>query len=170
MSQIKFTQNDFDEAKILAGSIRKIDRMDAAYVDAVSEEIFKMQPFFLSVLLGYSYDISLVELEEIMKIYFIVWEYFRSNPNVQKKHVTESLFNKIQQKNIEMLKYSECETKENEKSEIYAYDLQSLKSKSLLTAIFLRFNERAVLVNMVISKKGAIMIGIKSFIECFEKI
>jgi hypothetical protein len=144
--------------------------MDADYVNTVSDEIFEMQPFFLSVLLGYSYDVSMDELEEIMKIYFIVWEYFRSNPNVQKKRVTGSFFNKIQQKNIEMLKYTEGEPEENEKLEIFSYDLQNLKSKSLLAAIFLRFNERAVLVNMDFNNKGAVMIGIKSFIECFEEI
>ena len=170
MAKMEFTQNDFDEVKILAGTINKIDRMDEDYMNAVSDEIFALQPFFLTVLLGYSYDVSPEELEEIMKIYFLVWEYFRSNPNVRNRQVTESFFSKIQQKNIEMLKYSDGEPEENERLEIYSYDLQNIKSKSLLAAIFFRFNERTILVNMDTNKKGAVLIGIKSFVECFEKI
>ena len=69
-----------------------------------------------------------------------------------------------------MLKYSEGESKERDKLEIFAYDLHNLKSKSLMASIFLRFDERPMLLKMDIQKKGSIMIGIKSFIECFEKI
>lgn len=170
MAKIKFTNNDFEETKILAESIKKIDQIDSEYVNSISDEIFKLQPFFLTVLLGYRQDISMEELEEIMKIYFVVWEYFRLNPNVQTKQVTESFFNKIQKRNIEMLKYSEGESTENEKSEIYSSNLQNLKSKSLMSAIFFRFDDRPTLKNMDIEKKGIIMIGIKSFIECFETI
>lgn len=170
MVKIKFTNNDFKETKILAESIKKIDQIDSEYVNSISDEIFKLQPFFLTVLLGHRHDISMEELEEIMKIYFVVWEYFRLNPNVQTKQVTESFFNKIQKRNIEMLKYSEGESTEDEKSEIYSSDLQNLKSKSLMSAIFFRFDDRPTLKNMDIEKKGIIMIGIKSFIECFETI
>jgi len=170
MTKIKFTQNDFVEIRILAGSIRKIDQIDADYVNTISDEIFKMQPFFLAALLGHRLDVSMDEMEEIMKIYFLVWEYFRLNPNVQKKQVTESYFNKVQKRNIEMLKYSDGESKEKDKLEIYSYNIQNLKSKSLLTAIFFRFNERPILLKMDIEKRGAVMIGIKSFIECFETI
>ena len=105
-----------------------------------------------------------------MKIYFLVWEFFRLKPKVQTIKVTESNFNKILNRNIKMLKYSEGESKERDKLEIFAYDLHNLKSKSLMASIFLRFDERPMLLKMDIQKKGSIMIGIKSFIECFEKI
>lgn len=169
MTKIKLTENDFDETKILAEILKKIDQIDADYVNTISDEIFKLQPFFLTVLLGHRLDVSTDELEEIIKIYFITWEYFRLNPNVQTKKVTETCFNKIQKRNIEMLKYSEGETKNN-KLEIYTDNLQNLRSKSLLTAILFRFNERSALLKMDMQKKGAVMIGIKSFIECFETI
>lgn len=154
----------------MAEAIKKIDHIDADYVNTVSDEIYKIQPFFLSVLLGYQYDVSMEELEEIMKIYFLVWEYFRLHPNIQKSQVTEADFSKIQKQNIEMLKYSEGEPSENDKLSLYATDLQHQKSKSLLTAVFFRFNERPILLKMDIEKRGAILIGIKSFIECFEKL
>ena len=170
MTKLKFTQNDFNETEILAESIKKIDQIDSNYVNSVSDEIFSCQPFFLTVLLGHRIDVSMGELEEIMKIYFLVWEYFRLKPNIQTKKVTEFNFNKILKRNIKMLKYSEGESKEIDKLEIFAYDLQNLKSKSLMTSVFFRFNVRPTLLNMDIQKKSSIMIGIKSFIECFETI
>ncbi|OFX27565.1 MAG: hypothetical protein A2033_14870 [Bacteroidetes bacterium GWA2_31_9] len=154
MTKLKFTQNDFNETEILAESIKKIDQIDSNYVNSVSDEIFSCQPFFLTVLLGHRIDVSMGELEEIMKIYFLVWEYFRLKPNIQTKKVTEFNFNKILKRNIKMLKYSEGESKEIDKLEIFAYDLQNLKSKSLMTSVFFRFNERPTLLNMDIQKKS----------------
>ncbi|GAF05992.1 hypothetical protein [Saccharicrinis fermentans] len=170
MTKLNFTDNDFKEARAIAELIKKIDQIDADYVNSVSDEIYKLQPFYLTVLLGHRLDVSMEELEEIMKIYFLVWEYFRLKPNLQRKQVTESLYSKIQKRNLEMLKYSEGELKDIDKKEVYSYDLQNLKSKSLLTAIMYRFKERRMLINMDFEKKGAIMIGIKSFIECFEML
>lgn len=69
-----------------------------------------------------------------------------------------------------MLRYAQDEPNENDKLEIYSSDLQNIKSKSLLTAIFFRFNERPALSKMNIEYKGAIIIGIKCFIECFESL
>lgn len=170
MTKIKFTQNDFNETAIIAQSIKKTDQIDSDYVNSTSDEIFKFQPFFLSVLLGYQHDVSMGELEEIMKLYFLVREYFKWNPNLQKKQVTESNFNQIQKRNIEMLRYTQDEPNENDKLKIYSSDIQNLKSKSLFTAIIFKFNERPTLISMDVEKKGAIIIGIKSFIECFETI
>lgn len=170
MTKLKFTQNDFNETEILAESIKKIDQIDSDYVNSISDEIFRCQPFFLTVLLGHRIDVSMEELDEIIKIYILVWEYFRLKPNIQTKKLTEPNFNKILKKNIKMIKYSEGESKEIDKLEIFAFDLQNLKSKSLITSVFFRFKERPTLLNMDIQKKGSIMIGIKSFIECFEAI
>jgi hypothetical protein len=170
MTKIKLTENDFNETNLLAESTKKIDQIDAEYVNIISDEIFKLQPFFLSVLLGYQQDLSTEELGEIMKIHFLIWEYFRLNENVKTKQVTESDFNKIQKRNIEMLKYSDGEPNENDKITIYSYDLQNLKSKLLLAVIFSRFTEIPTLSKMNIEKTGLVMIGIKSFIECFETV
>ncbi|WP_423128092.1 hypothetical protein [Gaoshiqia sp. Z1-71] len=167
---MKFTQKDYDETGQLAELIKKIDHIDPAYVNTVSDEIFQRQPFFLSVLLGYQFDVSMEALEEIMKVYFLIWEYFRSNPNVQKKQVTQAFFEKNQAKNIGMLKYSEGEPNEREKMKVYFYDLQKLKSKALWTAVLYRCDSRPVLQKMNTEIKGIILIGMKSFIDCFETI
>lgn len=169
-TNIKFTQKDFDETDQLAKLIKKIDHVDLTYANAVSDEIFQRQPFFLSVILGYQFDVSKEELEEIIKISFLVWEYFRSNPNVQKKQVSQAYFEKAQARNIDMLKYSDGEPTERAKMKVYSYDLQKLKSKALWTAILFRCDNRPVLRKMDTETKGIILIGMKSFIDCFETI
>ena len=167
---MKFTQKDFDETTELAALIGKIDNMDAEYVNTVTDDIFIKQPFFLSVLLGYRLDVLPIELEEIMRIYFLIWEYFKSNPNVQTRMVKQAYFEKIQLRNIQMLKYCEGEPSQHDKLKVFSHDLQKLQSKSLLAAVLFRFDNRLVLSKMDGEKKGFVLIGIKSFIECFETI
>jgi hypothetical protein len=168
--ELKITDQDLNEVKELAGLLVKIDNIDEKYAHEISDEIFKQQPFFLSVLMGYYLDTTPEELEEIMKIYFLIWEYFKQQKSLPTKKVTEAYYEKIQNRNIQMLKYAEGEPKQSEVMKIYSNDLLNLKSKALLTAVLFRFNNRPVLLKMDEKKKGIITFGIKSFIECFETI
>ena len=165
-----FKQNDFSEAKDLAKVQIKIDNIDAEYVDLISDEIFQKQPFFLTTLLGYRFDVTPIELEEIMKIYFLIWEYFRTNKKVQTIKVTETYFETILNTNIALLQYIDGELDEDEKTRIYSSHLSNLKSKALFTAVLYRYSERPVLIKMEEEKRAIILLGIKSFIECFETI
>jgi hypothetical protein len=167
---MKITQKDFNETTKLAGLLTKIDNLSPEYVNSLSDEMFQRQPFFLTVLLGYRFDVTTEELEEIMKIYFLIWEYFRPSKNVQTKQVTKTYFEKIQDRNIEMLKYIEGEHKQDGKMNVYSYDLEKVKSKALLTAVLYRYKSRPVLLKMDEQSKGIIFVGMKSFIECFETI
>lgn len=161
---------DFDGTTEVAGLLTKIDKLSSEEVNRLSDEIFKLQPFFLTVLLGYRFDVTPEELEEIMKIYFLIWEYFRTQKNVQTRQVTENYFEKVQDRHIKMLKYVEGESTQNDKMNIYSYDLVNLKSKTLLTALLHRYNNRPTLIKMDKKSKGIVLVGIKSFIECFETI
>lgn len=167
MKKLTFTEKDYSETSELAGLIRKIDTIDAEYVNRVSDEIFKHQPFFLTVLLGYRADVSMEELEEIMKIYFLVWEYFKSNDNLPKRKVTQSQFEKVQKRNMHMLHYSKGEP-DDSREKIYTEELDNLKSKALWTAVLFRSNKRPILMNMDSGTKGIILIAILSFIQYFE--
>lgn len=167
---MNFTQNDFDEISRLSIAIKKIDHIDASYVDLVSDEIFYSQPFFLTVLIGYRLDVLPEELDEIMKVYFLIWEYFKSKKGVQTNKITEAHFEKAEERNIKMLQYSEGEPTEKYKAAIYSADLQNLRSKALWATVLSRFQMRPVLHNMDWEKRGAILVGIKAFIECFETI
>lgn len=165
------TQNDIAETKDMAKLLNKIDHIDAEYVTSTSDEMFQKQPFFLEVFLGYRFDVTPMELEEIMKVFFLIWEYFRTNKKVQTIKVTQAHFEAIQDKNIDMLQHaSGGKVNDNKKLKIYSSDLDNLKSKALFSAVLFRFNERLVLMQMEENKRGILFLGIKSFIDCFENL
>ena len=134
------------------------------------DEIFKRQPFFLSVLLGYHLDLTAAAMDELMKVYFIIWEFFKDNKDVRLYQITENQFERIQLKNLHMLKYAEGESSVQERNSIYQQDLQNVRSKALLTSVLFLFNSRPALLSMDEKIKGIIYIGIRTFIKCFETI
>jgi len=69
-----------------------------------------------------------------------------------------------------MLKYSEGEESQDDKLKVYSQDFQNVRSKSLLAAVLFRYNNGPVLSKMSEEKKGLILVGVKSFIECFETV
>jgi hypothetical protein len=146
--------------------VRALDRIGPEYVSTVLAEIYERQPFFLTVLLGYRFDTSPEELDEIMRVYFLIWEYFKDS-NVRTKKVNEEHFDIVQRRHIQMFKYAEGES-DDSKRLLYSDDWNGLRSKALVAAIVLQFKERAVLAKMDGEKKVIILVGIKSFIECFE--
>ena len=167
---MQFTQNDLNEMPQVAKLLSKIDNIDSNYAETIADEIFQKQPFFLTVFLGYHHDTTPIELEEIMKIYFLIWEYFRTNEKVQRIKVTEEYYERIEDKNIAMLQYTDGVPDKMEKIKIYSSDLSNLKSKALYAAVVKRYNEREVLLKMDTRKRGIILLGIKCFIECFDTI
>ncbi len=168
--KVALGEHDFKETSMVANSMNKIDNINGASAEKIMDEISLRQPFFLSALLGLHFDISKVEHEEIIKIYLLIWEYFKIKPKVQSVKITQKSFEDRCLKNTHMFKYVEGEQNKSAKKEIYANDLQKVKSKALLTMIILRFNTQPLLQDMNPEIKGMIMIGIKSFIECFETI
>ena len=167
---MNFTQNDFKETNELAKLLQKIDRIDEEYVNSMSADIFQCQPFFLTVLLGYRFDTSTEELEEIMKVYFLIWEYFKTNKDIRAKKVTKEMFEKVQNKHLQMLQYIKSDLSQQEKMQIYSNEFQKLQSKALLAAILFRYTNRPILAALEDTKKGIILIGSMCFIESFEKL
>lgn len=164
------TQEDKKEGEKISHIINKVENIDEVYVNSESEIIYKKQPFLISILLGYKLDLKERELEEIMKIIFIIWEYFKSSDRIHKTKLSEKLFERIQQRNIHMLKYFEGENEPNAQNNVVKSDLRHLHSKALLTGIFFQFNHKKPLIEMNPEKKGIILIGMKSLIECFDEI
>lgn len=168
---MNLSELEINEANEVADLLSKIDKdWDEDYVNTVSDEIFQHQPFFLTALLGLRFDVTPEELEEIMKIYFFIWEYFKNNKKVFAKKVTEEGFEKVQKRHIEMLRYMEGEPNQKEKGKVVSSDFDNFKSRSLLAAVLLRYSTRSVLVKMNKQNKGFVFVGIKSFIECFDNL
>jgi len=164
------SEKDKKESEKVGQLIKRIENIDELYVNTESNIIYQKQPFLISLLLGYRLDLKEAELEEIMKIVFLIWEFFKDFKLIRENKISESQFNRIQQRNIHMLKYLEGEQGENAKLNLIASDLIHLRSKELLTGIIFQFNNKKELLSLNNSIRGKILIGIKSLIESFEEI
>ncbi len=168
-------EKDIKESEVIRQLIRKIDKIDENYVNAEIDVIFQKQPFLISLTLGYKLDLKEkeleeTELEEIMKVIFLIWEYYKNYKQVGKIKISESQFDRIQQKNINMLKYFEGVQGENTKLDLVASDLDHLNSNALLAGILYQFNNKKPLINMNNLVKGQILIGMKCLVESFEEV
>lgn len=163
-------ENDKKESAKISELIKKIDAIDENYANSESDVISRQQPFLISLILGYRLDFGINELEEITKLIFLIWEYFKGNRQIQNIKISENQFEKILNRNIHMLKNFEGEIGQKAKLDLVFSDLGHLKSKALLTGIFLQFNCKYSLKNMKSEEKGSVLIGMKSLIECFEEV
>jgi hypothetical protein len=164
------SKEDRNESKKVRRIIQKVEKIDANYVSSESEIINQKQPFLISLLLGFRDDLKETELEEIMKIIFIIWEYFKSSDQINKTMISENLYSKILKRNINMLKYLEGEDNSSSISEITEIDLSNLRSKALFSGIIFQFKNKRPLIEMNNKIKGYVLIGMKSLIECFDEI
>ncbi len=167
---MNISKKDKQEISGITDLIIKVDNIDEDYINSEANLISDKQPFLISLLLGYRIDLKESELENVMRIILLIWEFFKDNKHGHHIKITENLFNKIQKRNFHMLKYLDGEDGKEEQSFIVASDLSHLKSKALLTGIFHQFNNKDSLKKMDKKKRGVIIIGMKSLIECFETI
>ena len=167
---MEITEKDKRETLRIDQIITKIDKIDEDYIKKEMDIIFNQQPFLISLIMGYSLDLKPEELEEMMKITLIIWEYFKEKEKIKKKKVTENKFETIQKRNIHLIKYFEGEVGKADKSKLLESDLSHLSSKALLAGIFLRFNTQYALTRIKTETRGILLIGIKSLIESLEEI
>ncbi len=161
---------DKKESQRVGQLIKKIEPIDENYINKESDIISQKQPFLISLILGYRFDLKELELEEIVKVIFLIWEFFKNHRQIEQTKISESQFMRIQQRNIHMLKYFEGERGKNAKLELVSADLENLNSKSLFTGVIFQFNHKVALLNMKEETRGILLVGLKSLIESFEEI
>lgn len=166
LENLEFSKQDFEKADDVLEILARIDKIDARYVHRESDQLHRYQPFLISLLLGDNADLAALEVEAMMKTYFLLWEYYKNRKNIK---LTETAFEAKYQKNTHFFKFLEVESKEDI-GKVYKSDLEQVKSKALLAAILHRFTTRPVLVAMKHEPKTSVLIGVKSLIECFDDI
>ncbi len=166
---IKLNQSDLEEFRLVEELEREIDNnTDDEYTIRVLEEMRVQQPMFYIGLLSFSLELTKEEFEELMKNFFLIWEYFKLKPNVLTNKFTDDYFFKIQNRNFEVQIYIEDASTRNEKLDIFTQDLQGIRSLSLFLTVLNRLNVRPALEQMSMFKKCLVMVDLKSFIECFD--
>lgn len=107
---VNFSDTDFEETKELGKLLAKIDSITLTYAKASSQEMSQYQPFLISILLGYQFDLSVPQVDEVLKIYLLMWEYFKDKKNTKKFPITQEQFEQAGRRNRDFLHYLEGET------------------------------------------------------------
>ncbi|EOR96748.1 hypothetical protein ADIARSV_0011 [Arcticibacter svalbardensis MN12-7] len=105
---------------------------------------------------GYKIDLKPQELDEVLNLYIAIWEFFKTDPQTKVKAITESQFDQLQIFNINLVgkdTFSGGET-----------------TSVMLSAIIQRIGTHPTFQKMGIQKRGALIVGVKSTIECFQEL
>ncbi len=167
---LKLTENDFREVEKVAEIIKEVEHSNIPELVNSFEEIESYQPFLISLLLGYKDQLDKIELDELANTLIIIWRFYQNYPKTMEVSITADLYQNFDEKNIRFLNYLTGEPNEEAKLKTIALDLDSLKSKALLTGLFYRYNENKNLSSMEKGLKGEVLLGLKSLIQCFDSI
>lgn len=172
MSSITIAEKEIADTRRLAGIITNVEKKqnDFDFANQVTDDIYHHQPFLLSTIMGYKMDLPSAPLEALVKLYIILWEYFKSEPNVRKVAITQQQYEKAEDLQISMMQTLDRLSSAKQKDAAITNDLNKSTSKALLALIFREFKERKALKDLDQQTKAILLIGIKSFIHCFGEI
>lgn len=158
--------------KTIATHLKRLDHIDEDYTHRTSDEMYKCQPFMISMFLGYRLDVNDAELGEIMKLFFLIWECFKDEKNIRTIQLTEASYEKVHSGNLKFFKALENQSDENAKEGLTNKDLQALsvRSQYLLASVVEAFHARPVLHQMRIEKKVAILVGLKTLVQSLDAL
>jgi hypothetical protein len=165
---MEITQKDINETRFVGELIKKINTIDLTEASNVSDRIVKNQPFIMSLLIGYKFDVEEDQLNDVMKMLFIIYLYFENKTNIGAKKIGPKEFEKYEKRNIQFLKYFSGEQNNKSQLEVNKQYLSNLKCKSLFTGILAMANTQISLKKMNSELKGIIVMGMKTLIDCLE--
>lgn len=153
-SPMELQMEDLDRIISIFDNITKHEN-DRKWAETVTDELYIYQPFLLSVMMGFKFDLSPEELAEATTLHIAIWEYFKIDPKVKSKKITMDQFQRLVDSNMQL----------------QAKKPQDIIEVALLFNVIIeRFGKRPVLSRMKTQSKGQLIIGTKSFIECFQEL
>lgn len=165
-----FTSEDFKQTEQVANIIRFCDKADMVQLGKIVDDIYKYQPFVISMFLGYKDDMNPYQHDEILRVLIIIWLFFKSNKNVERRKINVALFEKKQKQNVQFLQYLDGEPSNEAQLLTTGLNLGQLKSKALFTAVLFKIKEGKTLKNLEQHTSAIIILGMKSLIEAFEHV
>ena len=154
-SPVDLQMEDLDRILSIFDEISQYEN-DLKSAEAITDELHIYQPFLLSILMGYKFDLSPEELGEALTLYIAIWEYFKIDSRVKSRKITDTQFERLHNNNMQLLVKNDPANMED--------------VAILFNVIVERFMKRPVLSGMGTKSKAALMIGTKSIIECFQEL
>lgn len=154
----------------LVNTLKRLEQNDISLFNQLSDELNTHQPIVLSIMLSLPEKHPIPIVDELMKLYLLVWSHFRSDPACMKYQLSENAFATAYKRNINLLKYLEGETHQSEKTKITQSNLLKVKSLDLLTVISHCFDQWSQLKQLSITNKRLDLLGLKTLIESFATL
>lgn len=168
MNHNLFSEGDEIEAQLVADLIKQVDNIGIKSANDLSDRIAEYQPFMMSLILGYTQDVEPEFMDDIIKMFFVVFLFFEKKTNIKKKKIDLSDFEIFQEKNFQFLNYLSGEKAKGNRMDVNSQNLSNIKFKSLFTGILFLAKNQPRFKKMNPELQGVVILGMKILIECLE--
>lgn len=158
---------NFTDIHPIAG---RIINSDQDYLTALMKEMGREQPFFTSGMLESVSGLQPEETEDLLTLYLVVWGVYRQCTGCHQNAVTLQQYERVRKRNISMFNYLDKEDDSTLFGEVVRTDYQKLNYGQIMQYVSHCFQTQPALAGMKPGKFCAVLIDLKSFIECLEEI
>lgn len=155
---------------LLFNTLERLKQNDISLFNQLSDELNTHQPIILAIMLSLPEKHPMPVVDELMKLYLLIWSHFRSDPACLKNRLSENTFETAYKRNISLIRYLEGETNKAEKTKITQSDLLKVKSLDLMALISHSFSQWPELKKLSTTDKGLELLTIKTLIESLENL
>lgn len=165
---MKLTPRDLEETKLVAALLKKVKQLDLTEVESISARMVEHQPYMMSLLLGYRFDVEKDQLDDVMRMLFLIYLFFERKTEIKKKQIDAEEFRKHQSKNGHYLKYLEGTKGRKAIAKINEEYLAHLRYISLFTGVIDLAQTQVSFQRIDPEVKGIVVLGMKTLIDCLE--
>lgn len=167
---MEITEKNKAEAREILAIMERVDRMDAAARNQTGTEIARFQPVILGVFNSRRSELSLDEQAEVLRLCFIIWEYFKIRKPLREVKITPSQYLRYRSNETAFINYlAKEEPVQGKRAEDLAFS--AIHSRVLWTAIIRRSYQSKVLQDIIgRNPAGLYLLDLRALIKCFDEI
>jgi hypothetical protein len=166
--ELDFSAAEIEHFRAILASEKRIDADELGYMEELLNEILECQPFMASMMLGFHHDLKPAESDAVIRIFLIIWSFYRKYPAVRINPLTEARYEEVLLRNLKRVEYAGGEEDQEQFRQVIRLDVNGMKSKSLYTIIVHRFDTLQILKEIEIMEKGQLWMGTKALIDCLD--
>jgi len=166
---MEVTKRDIEETKFIRELHKNIQNISQEDAYKVTERMRINQPFLVSLLMSFESEVTEDQFDHLMEMFLLIFLFFEEKSNIRKAEITEDLFNKQYELNLQFMDYLDGEDDMDSQMDLGEMDLQKMHHKSLYTSIIFLTDESNCFdgVKDEDLKNGVFVIS-KALIECME--
>ena len=167
-------QRDMDEAEFVGDLIHLVNMMEQKEIKDVIDRMTKNQPFILSILLSYEPHFKKANLDEMMKMFLVIYLFFEEKTDIGKKPIDEAAYKACKEKNRQFVKYFAGEQGFENQLQTSRLYLSNLRFKSLFAGMIKMSNVQYDLEELELTEEPdskfpwISIIATKALIDCLE--